>query len=74
MRSVNYTTLMTTGSEVASNYSYQLQPRVDGDIVADTCNSPILSTYFTTTKLTVPRRSTIVPEELQFKRSRCDLP
>ncbi|GAT22658.1 hypothetical protein RIB2604_01600730 [Aspergillus luchuensis] len=46
MRSVNYTTLMTTGSEVASNYSYQLQPRVDGDIVADTYEAQLYQKNF----------------------------
>ncbi|PYH38876.1 uncharacterized protein BO87DRAFT_443387 [Aspergillus neoniger CBS 115656] len=46
MRSVKYTTLMTIGSEVASNYSYQLQPRVDGDIVADTYEAQLYQKDF----------------------------
>ncbi|PYH70843.1 esterase [Aspergillus vadensis CBS 113365] len=46
MRSVNYTTLMTIGSEVASNYSYQLQPRVDGNIVADTYEAQLYQKNF----------------------------
>lgn len=37
MREVNFTTLTDAASEVESNYTYQFQPRVDGDIVADTC-------------------------------------
>jgi hypothetical protein len=36
MRKVNFTTLNTAASAVQGNYSYQFQPRVDGDFVADT--------------------------------------
>jgi hypothetical protein len=37
MRQVNFTTLNTAASNVQENYTYQFQPRVDGDFVADTC-------------------------------------
>ncbi|RAH52033.1 hypothetical protein BO85DRAFT_464296 [Aspergillus piperis CBS 112811] len=46
MRSVNYTTLMTIDSEVASKYSYQLQPRIDGGIVADTYEAQLYQKNF----------------------------
>ncbi|KAB8300403.1 hypothetical protein EYC80_000581 [Monilinia laxa] len=36
MRSVNFETLSTATNNLVSNYSYQLQPRVDGDFIADT--------------------------------------
>lgn len=36
LRSVDFTTLQDAGSTVTSDYTYQLQPRVDGDFVADT--------------------------------------
>ncbi|OJJ98574.1 hypothetical protein ASPACDRAFT_31262 [Aspergillus aculeatus ATCC 16872] len=46
LRAVNFTTLMTIGSEVASNYSYQLQPRADGAIVADTYEAQLYQKNF----------------------------
>lgn len=36
LRAVNFTTLQDAGSTVTSDYTFQLQPRVDGDFVADT--------------------------------------
>lgn len=36
LRSVNFTDLQDAGDSVTSEYSFQLQPRVDGDFVADT--------------------------------------
>lgn len=36
MRSVDFDTLTTAASDVTSQYTYQFQPRVDGDFVADT--------------------------------------
>ncbi|KAL4923081.1 uncharacterized protein BDV17DRAFT_296689 [Aspergillus undulatus] len=53
MRSVNFTTLMTAGSEVASNYSYQLQPRVDGEIIADTYEAQLYQKRFNFSGLVV---------------------
>ena len=37
MRNVNFTTLQDAGTSVTSDYTYQFQPRVDGDFVVDTC-------------------------------------
>jgi len=39
MREVNFTTLNAAAKAIKGNYSYQFQPRVDGDFVADTCTS-----------------------------------
>ena len=39
MRQVNFTTLTDAATDVEDEYDYQFQPRVDGDIVADTCKS-----------------------------------
>jgi carboxylesterase type B len=36
MRAVDFDTLNTASTEIVSKYTYQFQPRVDGDIVADT--------------------------------------
>ena len=44
MRSVNFTTLQTAATNMVSNYTYQFQPRVDGDIISDTCMFSILDT------------------------------
>ncbi|PYH91981.1 alpha/beta-hydrolase [Aspergillus ellipticus CBS 707.79] len=46
MRSVNFTSLLTTASDVASEYNYQLQPRVDGNIVADTYEAQLYQKRF----------------------------
>lgn len=43
MRKVDFATLTSAASEVQENYTYQFQPRVDGDFVADTCRSLPLS-------------------------------
>ena len=48
MRSVDFDTLNTAATDVEDLYSYQFQPRVDGDIVADTCKasqSPTLASF-----------------------------
>lgn len=37
MRAVDFDTLNTAATEVQGTYTYQFQPRVDGDIIADTC-------------------------------------
>lgn len=37
MREVNFTTLQDAASNITDLYTYQFQPRVDGDFVADTC-------------------------------------
>lgn len=37
MRAVDYTNLNTAVTDVISLYRYILQPRVDGDIISDTC-------------------------------------
>lgn len=39
MRKVKFSTLNTATNAVKNNYTYQFQPRVDGDFVADTCTS-----------------------------------
>lgn len=39
MRVVDFTTLQDAASTITSDYLYQFQPRVDGDIIADTCMS-----------------------------------
>lgn len=36
MRAVDFSTLTTAATDLVSTYDYQFQPRVDGDIVADT--------------------------------------
>ncbi|CZR55548.1 uncharacterized protein PAC_05436 [Phialocephala subalpina] len=38
MRAVDFDTLTTAASDVESAYDYQFQPRVDGQIIADTSN------------------------------------
>ena len=37
MRKVNFTTLANAATDAVDTYTYQFQPRVDGDFVADTC-------------------------------------
>ncbi|KAJ5312577.1 hypothetical protein N7508_003407 [Penicillium antarcticum] len=39
MRKISFTNLTNAATEVKNNYGYQFQPRVDGDIVADTYES-----------------------------------
>ncbi|KFZ12349.1 hypothetical protein V502_07122 [Pseudogymnoascus sp. VKM F-4520 (FW-2644)] len=46
MRSVDFTTLQDAASTVTSDYSYQFQPRVDGDIVADTYEAQLYQGRF----------------------------
>lgn len=36
MRSVDFDTLTTAADDIVDTYDYQMQPRVDGDIIADT--------------------------------------
>jgi hypothetical protein len=37
MREVDFDTLTSAADDIVDAYDYQFQPRVDGDIVADTC-------------------------------------
>ncbi|CCD43964.1 hypothetical protein ACHAQE_004747 [Botrytis cinerea] len=46
MRSVNFTTLQTAATNMVSNYTYQFQPRVDGDIISDTYESQLYQKRF----------------------------
>ncbi|RDW89217.1 putative carboxylesterase family protein [Coleophoma cylindrospora] len=46
MRSVDFDTLTTAASEIVSNYTYQHQPRVDGDIVGDTYEAQLYAGRF----------------------------
>ncbi|OBT59232.1 hypothetical protein VE04_00358 [Pseudogymnoascus sp. 24MN13] len=46
MRSVDFTTLQDAASTVTSDYIYQFQPRVDGDIVADTYEAQLYQGRF----------------------------
>ena len=41
MREVDFKTLTSAASNVKNKYDFQLQPRVDGDFVADTCEFPL---------------------------------
>lgn len=46
MRSVGFEELSGAASDVVGKYDYQLQPRVDGDFVGDTCTfMPLLLTW-----------------------------
>lgn len=53
MREVNFTTLNTAAKAIKGNYSYQFQPRVDGDFVADTCTSLVSLSVYVGSCLTV---------------------
>jgi len=46
MRSVDFTTLNTAATAVQSKYTYQFQPRVDGDMVADTYEAQMYQKRF----------------------------
>ncbi|KAI9925508.1 hypothetical protein ASPWEDRAFT_157022 [Aspergillus wentii DTO 134E9] len=46
MRQVNFSSLSTAASDVQSTYNYQLQPRVDGDFVADTYEAQLYQGRF----------------------------
>ncbi|KAF4554992.1 Carboxylesterase-like protein 4 [Elsinoe fawcettii] len=46
MRTVNFTTLTTAASTVQTKYNYQFQPRVDGDIIADTYEAQFYQNRF----------------------------
>lgn len=37
MRTVSFKTLTDITNELVTDYTYQLQPRIDGNIIADTC-------------------------------------
>jgi hypothetical protein len=45
MRAIDFDTLTTAASDVQTDYTYQFQPRVDGDFVADTCESCFTSLF-----------------------------
>jgi hypothetical protein len=68
MRSVDFTTLQDAASTVTSDYIYQFQPRVDGDIVADTCMLRIfLVSHCSLTGSN--RRSPTIPRTVQLHRA-----
>ncbi|KIV87257.1 hypothetical protein PV11_02813 [Exophiala sideris] len=46
MRQVNFTALNTAATDAVDNYTYQFQPRVDGDFVADTYESQFYQKRF----------------------------
>ncbi|PVH78515.1 esterase [Cadophora sp. DSE1049] len=46
MRAVDFTTLQDAASTVTSDYTYQFQPRVDGDIIADTYEAQLYQGRF----------------------------
>lgn len=46
LRSVNFTELQTAAEDITSEYLYQLQPRVDGDIIADTYEAQLFQGRF----------------------------
>jgi hypothetical protein len=46
MRAVNFTTLQDAGDTITSDYTYQFQPRVDGDIIADTYEAQLYQKRF----------------------------
>ncbi|KAL0939902.1 carboxylesterase family protein [Colletotrichum truncatum] len=46
MRSIDFDTLNTAASTVKSAYTYQFQPRVDGDIIADTYEAQLYQGRF----------------------------
>lgn len=46
LRSVNFTTLQDAGDSVTSEYTFQLQPRVDGDFMADTYEAQLYQGRF----------------------------
>lgn len=46
MRSVNFTTLADAANDIEDLYDYQFQPRVDGDIVADTYEAQLYQKRF----------------------------
>ncbi|KAF2753613.1 carboxylesterase family protein-like protein [Pseudovirgaria hyperparasitica] len=46
MRQVDFDTLSTAASDVESAYNYQFQPRVDGNIIADTYEAQLYQKHF----------------------------
>ncbi|KAL3418750.1 carboxylesterase family protein (secreted protein) protein [Phlyctema vagabunda] len=46
VREVDFNTLSTASAEITSNYTYQFQPRVDGDFVADTYEAQMYQKRF----------------------------
>lgn len=46
MRKVNFTTLANAATDVVDTYTYQFQPRVDGDFVADTYEANLYQKRF----------------------------
>ncbi|TGO14347.1 hypothetical protein BTUL_0054g00150 [Botrytis tulipae] len=46
LRSVNFTTLQTAATNMVANYTYQFQPRVDGDFISDTYESQLYQKRF----------------------------
>jgi hypothetical protein len=46
MRTIDFDTLTTAANTAVSDYTYQFQPRVDGDFVADTCKHHELFSKF----------------------------
>lgn len=46
LRSVNFTTLQTAGSDVADEWTFQFQPRVDGGFVSDTYEANLYQRRF----------------------------
>ncbi|KAJ5720187.1 esterase [Penicillium malachiteum] len=46
MRKVNFTILQDKASDAASTFNYQLQPRVDGDLISDTYEAQLYQKRF----------------------------
>ncbi|KAK8200049.1 esterase [Phyllosticta capitalensis] len=46
MRKVNFTTLVDAATDVEDTYTYQFQPRVDGNIIADTYEASLYAGNF----------------------------
>lgn len=47
MRNVDFDTLTSAASDVQTKYTYQFQPRIDGDFVADTCKLSLKHLFLT---------------------------
>lgn len=63
MRGIDFDTLTSAADDVVDTYTYQMQPRVDGDIIADTCKS-LLALFL------LPRLPTQNTDEAQFYQKR----
>lgn len=66
MRNISFTDLNTAATTVQTDYTYQFQPRVDGDFVADTCKPNLLSSLLYPRLTQTHRRSPILPKPIQL--------